>query len=136
MRCIFFHILLLILGILPAQNSNRVYHDFEVENPNTLKIVVNDGVYKIFPFNEKIIETTFIPSGQKEHRGSHAVHLIPSKVKTKIEEDDHQIWMYNEGIVVKVKKAPFQIQYFYNGRQLISEANGYTKNDSLEFPCL
>lgn len=132
MRFVLIYFFCLILGALPAQNSNRIYHSFEVENLQTLKINVNDGVYKIFPYNEKIIETTFIPNGQTEYKSSHTVDLTPSKVKTKIEENDYQIWMYTEGIVVKVKKAPFQIQYFYNGRQLISEANGYTKNDSLE----
>ena len=40
--------------------------------------------------------------------------------------------MNTEGIAVKVKKAPFQIQYFYKGRHLVSEADGYNKNDSLE----
>ena len=127
MRFVLIYFFCLILGALPAQNSNRIYHSFEVENLQTLKINVNDGVYKIFPYNEKIIETTFIPNGQTEYKSSHTVDLTPSKVKTKIEENDYQIWMYTEGIVVKVKKAPFQIQYFYNGRQLISEANGYTK---------
>lgn len=132
MRCVLIYFFCLISGALPAQNSNRIYHSFEVENLQTLKINVNDGVYKIFPHNEKIIETTFIPNGQTEHKRSHTVDLTPSKVKTKIEENDSQIWMNTEGIAVKVKKAPFQIQYFYKGRHLISEADGYNKNDSLE----
>jgi hypothetical protein len=60
-----------------AQNSSRIF--ISTENKNAyLKINVNDGFYKISSYSSKIIETTFIPKGEKEFSESHAVILKPT----------------------------------------------------------
>lgn len=115
-----------------AQNSKRIFEKGEILEDNTLKISVNDGIYKIIPYTNNIIETTFIPYGDDENKKSHAVILKPNNIKTYFDEDLNQITLKTEGITVKVKKSPFQINYYYKNKFLISEAQGYKKIDSLE----
>jgi len=107
-----------------AQNSNRVF--ISVEHKNTyFKINVNDGYYKISSYSSKILETTFIPLGEKDSNNSHAVVLKPSIIDTAVKEDDENVILSTEGIKVNIQKSPFQIQYFYKERLIISEKIGY-----------
>ena len=115
-----------------AQNSKRIFEKVEILEDNTLEISVNDGIYKIFPYTNNIIETTFIPYGDDENKKSHAVILKPNNLETSFDEDLNQIILKTEGVTVKVKKSPFQINYYYKNKFLISEAQGYKKLDSLE----
>ena len=115
-----------------AQNSKRVFEKVEILENHTLKITVNDCIYKIVPYTKYIIETTFIPHGEDENKKSHAVILKPGNIETSFKEDLNQILLKTEGVIVKVKKSPFQINYYYKNKFLISEAQGYEKFDSLE----
>ena len=115
-----------------AQNSKRIFENVEIVENQTLKITVSDGVYKIVPYSNTIVETTFIPNGEVVLKGSHAVILKPKNIAFSFKEKEDHFVLKSDGIVVKVQKSPFQIQYYYNNKLLISEALGYVKNDSLE----
>jgi len=114
-----------------SQNPNRTFESITYNN-NVLEIKVNDGVYKITPFSEHIIETTFIPAGEVYNPNSHAVVLIPQPIKAKLLNVGDAFQLQTEGITVNIQKQPFQISYSYEGKPVISEKKGYVKNDSLE----
>ena len=97
-----------------------------------LNIKVSDGIYKIIPYTKNIIETTFIPTGEIEKKASHAVVLKPKQIDITFEEKVDHFVLQTDGILVKVQKSPFQIKYYHNNKLIISEAQGYIKNDSLE----
>ena len=67
-----------ITQISIAQNSNRVFKNIK-QTDLGLEINVNDGKYILTFINEKIVETTFIPQGEKLIENSHAVILKPKK---------------------------------------------------------
>ena len=90
------------------------------------------GVYKIVPYNNNIIETTFTPTGEVEKTESHAVILEPKDIDISFVETANEVVLMTGEIVTKVQKSPFQIKYYHNNKLLISEAKGYVKNDSLE----
>ncbi len=115
-----------------AQNSKRIFENVEIVEDLTLKITVSDGVYKIVPYSNTIVETTFIPNGEAVQKESHAVILKPKNIAISFKEKEDHFVLKTDGIMVKVQKSPFQIQYYYNNKLLISEALGYVKNDSLE----
>ena len=55
-----FHLLFFLsFGAVFAQNPNRIFEKVQLLENRTLKITVNDGLYKIVPYNNNIIETTF-----------------------------------------------------------------------------
>ena len=115
-----------------AQNSERIYKSVEFIEQQSLKIKVSDGIYKIIPYTKNIIETTFIPTGEIEKKTSHAVVLKPKQIDVTFEEKVDHFVLQTDVIVVKVQKSPFQIKYYHNNKLIISEAQGYIKNDSLE----
>lgn len=128
-----FHLLFFLsFGAVFAQNPNRIFEKVQLLENRTLKITVNDGVYRIVPYNNNIIETTFNPTGEIEKAESHAVILEPKDIDISLEETANEVVLMTGEIVTKVQKSPFQIKYYHNNKLLISEAKGYVKNDSLE----
>jgi len=65
-------LLLLISYVSFAQNANRKYLSHSWKN-NILEIKTSDGSYLIKPYSDKIIETSFIPTGEKFNPTSNAV---------------------------------------------------------------
>ena len=128
-----FHLLFFLsFGAVFAQNQNRIFEKVQLLENRTLKITVNDGVYKIVPYNNNIIETTFTPTGEIEKTESHAVILEPKDIDISFLETANEVVLMTGEIMTKVQKSPFQIKYYHNNKLLISEAKGYVKNDSLE----
>ena len=128
-----FHLLFFLsFGAVFAQNQNRIFEKVQLLENRTLKITVNDGVYKIVPYNNNIIETTFTPTGEVEKTESHAVILEPKDIDISVVETANEVVLMTGEIMTKVQKSPFQIKYYHNNKLLISEAKGYVKNDSLE----
>ena len=128
----FYLILVLICNINFAQNANRKFESFKETN-NSIEITVSDGQYLLKTYSEYIIETTFLPKGEAINTNSHALVLTPISGISKITEDKNTITYATTGLIAKIQKSPFQISYLYNGKQFLSEKNGYTKvNDSTE----
>ena len=124
-------ILLLLSFASFAQNATRNFIHFE-EKETHFEINVNDGTYIITLYNDNIIETTFIPKGEVYKQQSHAVILTPQKVAVTVTKDSNRIEITSKGINVVIQKKPFQIQYLYNNKMLLSEKSGYIKTDSTE----
>ena len=114
-----------------GQNVNRNISNVEKTN-NGVEVVVNDGVYKIQFYTSKIVETTFIPNGEDFNTNSHAVVLQPEKVAIEFKDLNDRIVLHSNGITVNIQKKPFQISYWFNGKPIISEKEGYTKIESGE----
>lgn len=128
------HLLIIFLFVLKlgfSQNPNRIFESIDYKN-NILEIKVNDGIYKITPYNKYIVETTFIPNGEEVKNQSHAVILKPKPVSSELLETTDSFELKTQGISVNIQKQPFQISYSYKEKPIISEKMGYVKNDSLE----
>ncbi|MBR9914221.1 MAG: DUF4968 domain-containing protein [Algicola sp.] len=106
--------------------KDAIYQD------NILKIQVNDGHYRIRLITTDIVETSFIPQGEVYNDVSHAVILDQNKISGDYKETDAYVSLKSDGITVKIQKEPFQITYTYQGATIISEKNGYQKNDDYE----
>lgn len=121
-------LLLFSSSFVCAQNSNRVFKN--VENKKThIKIEVTDGFYEIKLYSDKIIETSFFPKGNKLQKKSHAVVLntIPIEIEY-VDDTKTAFFLTTNGISVKVQKLPFQIQYYYKNKLILSEKKGYFKS--------
>ncbi len=119
------------LSVCFSQNANRKFKKLIV-NKSHIEIITNDGFYKIQPYSEKIIETTFVPNGEEFNPKSHAVVLKPKQLEFKVNELDNSVRFSTNGISVSIIKTPFQISYFYKNNEIISEKLGYIKNEENE----
>ncbi|WP_321515612.1 TIM-barrel domain-containing protein [Marinifilum fragile] len=130
LRLFVFIALIAISTTVFAQNSAREFLSSQLRG-KVLEIKTNDGRYEIQFYNENIVETAFIPSG--EEKGiSHAVVMNPKVDDLSLVQKNGIITYMSKGLVVEVSKSPFSIQYLYKGKNLISEKEGYTKTDSTE----
>lgn len=120
---------LLVSVVALSQNSNRIFKSVE-DKLTYLEVVVSDGVYQIKPYSSEIMEATFIPNGETVNTKSHAVILSPEKVNTQLETSEATINYSTKDISVSIKKQPFQITYFHNNQLIISEKNGFQKNEN------
>ncbi|MET3105250.1 oligosaccharide 4-alpha-D-glucosyltransferase [Oxalobacteraceae bacterium GrIS 2.11] len=110
-----------------AQDSTRQFQG-AVDTGSVLKLRTSDGTYLIKPYNDKIIETTFLPDGDPRQPDSHAVVLQPLAVHTRFTEDAATLVYATPGISVTVSKQPFKISYSYRGKYLTSEKDGYVRD--------
>lgn len=121
---------------LYAQNPNRQFIAFN-QNNGQQEVLVSDGKYIFQFYNSNIVETIFIPTGQAEDIApSHAV-ILKSNVKfvhykehnengkTVAYELSQPLNKDGHTISVRIQINPFQISYWYQGKQVTSEANGY-----------
>jgi oligosaccharide 4-alpha-D-glucosyltransferase len=118
-----------------AQNAERRLEHY-TNNNNTLEIATSDGRYLVKPYSANIVETTFIPKGEKYEPASHAVVLSSAGVPATVNSDARRIELVTPGITVTVEKQPFRISYAYKGRPLVAEKLGYARAnemDSIEF---
>ena len=121
-----------ILWLFKESIKKRTFVD--TKNKGThLEVEVSDGHYELRLYSEKIIETTFIPKGEKINKTSHAVVLksIPINIEF-IDETDDELFLSTKGLSVKINKNPFEISYWYQGKEITSEKNGYQKTNDFE----
>ncbi|MCB0472210.1 MAG: DUF4968 domain-containing protein, partial [Flavobacteriaceae bacterium] len=110
----------------------RTFKKARIEDGDFLNVQVSDGEYHILFYNSKIVETTFIPLGEKTTGRSHAVVMKPEHTKTSFSENSESALLQTEGISVKIQKDPFNISYWYKGEEVISEKNGYRRTNDFE----
>ena len=130
------HFLLLCIAIFSfqflAQNPNRQFIAFN-PSANGAEVQVSDGKYLIKFYSKNIIETTFIPLGKNENiEPSHAV-IMQSMPTDKLYDEEkangkivaYQLSLNKTSISARIQIEPFQICYWYQGKQVTSEAIGY-----------
>ncbi|MBU2649673.1 MAG: DUF4968 domain-containing protein, partial [Bacteroidetes bacterium] len=116
---------------ISGQNPSRIFLEFK-EFPGRLELNTSDGKYIFKPYNDKIMETSFIPEGESFDPESHAVVMVPDKVNTELKDDKDLLEYSTPGISVKIIKSPFEVVYYYMGNMLISEKEGYAKTREYE----
>jgi alpha-glucosidase (family GH31 glycosyl hydrolase) len=114
-----------------AQNTNRIYHSV-AKNDSCIEVKTTDGSYFFSAYSDKVIETTFIPKGERFLVESHAVVQTKTKNLLKFKESKTALRIFSKGIQVIITKQPFQLSYYYQGELLTSEKNGYYKDSSYE----
>jgi hypothetical protein len=72
-------LLFLITTLSFAQNANRKFIEIE-KLSSGFSVRVSDGYYLVNFLNDKIIETSFIPNGEKNNYTSEAV-VLKTKLK-------------------------------------------------------
>ena len=115
-----------------AQNENRSFEKAIFDGKSVLTVNVSDGTYFLKAYDTEIIETTFVPKGEKINHNSHAVVMESTFPKINFWENKQTVHFETEGISATVTLYPFQISYSYKGKYIISEKNGYQKVEASE----
>ncbi|NRD19237.1 DUF4968 domain-containing protein [Winogradskyella eckloniae] len=124
-------VLLFSFTALTAQNTNRIFKS-AVKQGLDLKVEVSDGYYIIKPYSSNVIETTFVPENEYFKSQSHAVVAKPYSSYFEMIDRGNDVLLKTNGLYVTITKQPFQISYYYKDKFIISEKDGYVKQDSLE----
>ncbi|MBW1295144.1 TIM-barrel domain-containing protein [Aquimarina litoralis] len=133
----FFYVLLLgaltFLTVSCKHNYSDVIANYSsYAKDGFIEIPRDNGKYMIKLYSNKIVETSFIPTGETYNASSHAV-ILQKGIEAKVTETDKLVtYGVSDGISVQISKEPFHISYIYNGKELISEKEGYIKTDSTE----
>lgn len=118
-------------SLAAAQNADRQFQSIS-RNQNTLEIATSDGRYYITPYAANIVETSFVPHGERLDPASHAVVLAPGQVPATLKDEGGRVSFATPGITVSVDKQPFRISYAYKGKPLVAEKRGYGRAGGLE----
>ena len=99
------------------------------ETENGVLVKVSDGEYHIKFYSDEIVETSFIPIGEKLNTESHAVVLEKSNVEITTATKGNHTSVFSKGIDIVVRHEPFTISYNYKGKLITSEERGYHKTE-------
>ncbi len=128
-------LLLIFIGMnslfILAQNANRTFKSVE-QQADVISVSTNDGKYRFQAFTPEIMETSFIPTGEAFSEDSYSVVLKPSEIAPTVTEDANSIKIATSGITVLINKKPFQVKYFFEGEEVISEKIGYSASETHE----
>jgi oligosaccharide 4-alpha-D-glucosyltransferase len=127
MKKILLYLIIFIPFLSFGQNEKRIFLKADFEH-NILKILVNDGSYRIQFYTENSLETSFIPSNETYSSNSHAVVLKPSNILFDYKESKEFLYFSSKEIQVIIQKSPFKISYKSHQKELISEKLGYFKD--------
>ncbi|MBM6500251.1 TIM-barrel domain-containing protein [Flavobacterium macrobrachii] len=121
-------LIFLITTLSFAQNANRKFIEIE-KLSSGFSVRVSDGYYLVNFLNDKIIETSFIPNGEKNNYTSEAVVLKTKLKDISFKENINTIECYSKSSNLKIviQKSPFKISYFNNNEEILSEKSGYAK---------
>ncbi len=125
-------ILLICFNVLHSQNTARTFKSYHDNKSGIVHIKTNDGTYRLQIISPKVIETSFIPSGEQYIDSSHALISKPQYKQYSIKHNPHTLEINTNGLNMVIEKSPFQIKYFYQKKWLVSENLGYIKTDSTE----
>lgn len=134
MRTLQYLFLLFFISSFYAQNNTRFLTGLK-QDGNTITVDVNDGTYFIKYYSTQILETSFVPKGEKFNKNSHAVVLEPKKVELVLHSSENKTVVISDGICLDIINKPFQIVYTDKQNNLItSEKRGYftSKHNPLE----
>ena len=124
-------ILFILVGFQSFQAQIRTYISHRIDALG-IEIQVSDGNYRFSSPDPHIVETTFIPDGDKPLITSHAVILPPLKNGLNITEKENLIQLSTAKITVKIQLSPFKIDYLSGSEVVLSEKNGYSKTTTHE----
>lgn len=124
MKKLFLLLLLSTIGF--AQNVNRKYISHQL-NENVLEIKTSDGMYFLQLYNDKIVETSFVPNGEKFNPNSHAVVLKPDNNGFEFKQSTDYLEIKTSELEIQIVKSPFKISYYKKGELLLTEKLGYFK---------
>jgi alpha-glucosidase (family GH31 glycosyl hydrolase) len=115
-----------------GQNATRQFISAE-KSSNGFKVNVSDGTYYFSAWSGKIVETTFIPNGQKHLVTSHAVVAQVDSDILQMDSSSGVIHLFTlDDLIIDIQKKPFQISYKYKNKSVISENWGYEKAEDVE----
>ncbi len=115
-----------------GQNATRQFVSVE-KSTNGYKVVVSDGVYYFTAYSGKMVETTFIPNGQKHPVNSHAVVAAVETDLLQLSQSTGVVRLTTAaGLKVNIQQKPFQISYWHHDKPVISENWGYEKAEDSE----
>ena len=126
-------LLFVCLTTVGFSQQTREYQSHKEEN-GVFEVTTTDGTYLFKIYSNSILETTFLPTGELPNETSHAVIIQPKTEKAKYNYQGETIEFGTDGISVQITTKPFQVSYFYKGKKLISEKEGYykSKHESME----
>ncbi len=114
---------LLILSLSTPSFARRFKSYQNRDNKVTIK--VNDGVYVITPYSEKIIHVEFLKKRKENKDFSFARDMEPGNVTYSVTETSDSIFIATSGITARIGKRPFGIKYTYSGKTLIVDEKGF-----------
>ncbi|WP_298540670.1 TIM-barrel domain-containing protein [uncultured Aquimarina sp.] len=128
---LFFGTLTFLMLSCRTATSDFIVNIDSYQEDRFIEISRDNGKYIIKLYSDKIVETSFIPTGETYNPTSHAV-ILEKGIVSQLTETDNTIVYGSDGIQVRITKEPFHISYIYKDKKLISEKLGYIKTDSTE----
>ena len=122
--------LTLLFSALSISASARKFKSYQ-DNNKEVSIRVNGGTYVISPISKKIVHIEFLQKRRENKDFSYGAIAEPGNVSYSVTETSDSLYIKTEGIEVHIGKKPFEMQFFYNGKLLLSDVEGFERKKKM-----
>ncbi|WP_069130521.1 glycoside hydrolase family 31 protein [Rhodohalobacter halophilus] len=123
-----FAVLLLLPGLIPvtAQESETFHYNVTDDH---FRLELDRGVYEISFYSPEVAEVIFYEHDYTEYAPSHAVVLDKNFTSFDVDDSGNDVALLTEGLHIFIERPSGKISFYYNGKKLIEERNGFQSSD-------
>ena len=120
----------MLLSAFSTSTFARKFKDYQ-NSGKEVSITVNDGQYILTPLSEKIIHVEFLQKKRENKDFSYAGTLEAGNVDYTLDDSDEYLVVKTAGIEAKISKKPFGIQFFYDGKLILTDNEGFEREKKM-----
>ena len=121
-------LLLIFTAVSVSSASLGVVTGYDAKG-GELVVTTDKGKLVITPYSNTVVKVAVQAAGDMAEKASKSVAMTPEKVKFDVKTDgDNVVMTLQGGTAVVVNKATAQVSFKYNGKLLLEENDGITRN--------
>jgi len=128
-RCFIFSSLLISFGlIISAEAQETDLFEYGTDE-NIFRLELDRGIYEISFYSPEVAEVTFYENGRTDYPESHAVIEEKNAALFDVDDTGNHVALLTDGIQVFIERPTGKISFYYNGKLLFEERDGFQSTD-------
>jgi alpha-glucosidase (family GH31 glycosyl hydrolase) len=121
-------VLFFLCGFITITAQQTDSFHYEVTDDH-LRLQLDRGIYEISFYSPEVAEVTFYKDELSEYPPSHAVVMNDKFTSFDVDDTGNYVALITEGLQVFIERPSGQISFYYGGKKLIEERNGFQSTE-------
>jgi len=115
-------------GLISVTAQESESFRYEITD-DQFRVELDRGVYEISFYSPEVAEVIFYENDQSEYPPSHAVVMDQKFSSFSVDDTGNHVALLTEGLQIFIKRPSGQISFYYGGKKLIEERNGFQSSE-------
>src|SRR6056297_958953 len=115
-------------GLISVTAQESESFRYEITD-DQFRVELDRGVYEISFYSPEVAEVIFYENDQSEYPPSHAVVMDQKFSSFSVDDTGNHVALLTEGLQIFIKRPSGLISFYYGGKKLIEERNGFQSSE-------